>query len=87
MKYYLEEMERQNKHSTTKALIPPTQIIDGFKKWQEQTSTSPSGIHLGHYKALLSPDGILYTQQNPDPATYIWIIITLIINASISIER
>lgn len=26
-----------------------------FKKWDESTSTSPSGKHLGHYKALLSP--------------------------------
>jgi hypothetical protein len=26
-----------------------------FAKWKENTSTSPSGKHLGHYKALLSP--------------------------------
>ena len=25
-----------------------------FRKWTESTSTSPSGRHLGHYKALLS---------------------------------
>ena len=25
----------------------------GFRKWREATSTSPSGRHLGHYKALL----------------------------------
>ena len=25
----------------------------GFRKWRESTSTSPSGRHLGHYKALL----------------------------------
>ena len=87
MKRYLEEMERTNKHPTNKALIPPLHIIDGFKKWREQTSTSPSGIHLGHYKALLAPDGTVYTKQNPDPAIHIWSIITLIINASISIER
>lgn len=24
-----------------------------FKKWKESASTSPSGIHLGHYKAML----------------------------------
>jgi len=28
--------------------------IDGFKKWTESTSTSPSGRHLGHYKAIVS---------------------------------
>jgi hypothetical protein len=26
-----------------------------FKKWRERTRTSPSGVHLGHYKALLKP--------------------------------
>jgi hypothetical protein len=26
-----------------------------FKKWKETTSTPPSGKHLGHYKALISP--------------------------------
>ena len=26
-----------------------------FTKWKENTSTSPSGKNLGHYKALLSP--------------------------------
>ena len=28
----------------------------GFKSWNENTSTSPSERHLGHYKALLAPD-------------------------------
>ena len=26
-----------------------------FKIWNERTRTSPSGVHLGHYKALLRP--------------------------------
>jgi hypothetical protein len=26
-----------------------------LKKWKERTTTSPSGLHLGHHKALLSP--------------------------------
>lgn len=29
------------------------EFTTGFKKWRENTSTSPSGRHLGHYKALL----------------------------------
>jgi hypothetical protein len=34
-----------------------------FKNWKETTSTSPSGCHLGHWHALLAPDG---TRPNPD---------------------
>jgi hypothetical protein len=33
-----------------------------FKNWKETTSTSPSGCHLGHWHALLAPDGL-----RPDP--------------------
>ena len=31
-------------------------MSEGFKKWQEKTSTSPSLRHLGHYKCLLIPN-------------------------------
>jgi hypothetical protein len=31
----------------------------GFKKWKESTSTSPSGRHLGHYKAIVQDDRLL----------------------------
>jgi len=30
---------------------------DGFKKWKERTSTSPSGRHLGHYKSIIKDTG------------------------------
>jgi hypothetical protein len=36
----------------------------GFKCWPEETSTSPSGRHLGHYKALLVPDGLPKEKSN-----------------------
>ena len=29
------------------------EFMKGFRKWSEDTSTSPSGRHLGHYKVLL----------------------------------
>ena len=29
------------------------QFISGIKIWKETTSTSPSGRHLGHYKAII----------------------------------
>jgi hypothetical protein len=38
-----------------------------FQKWDENTSTSPSGKHLGHYKALLSP-GLLEEPSLTEPA-------------------
>jgi hypothetical protein len=36
-------------------LVTSTDFKSFFNKWNENTSTSPSGKHLGHYKALLSP--------------------------------
>jgi hypothetical protein len=39
--------------------IPPLLTLDDFvgklRIWREQTSTSPSGRHLGHYKAVCRP--------------------------------
>jgi hypothetical protein len=34
-------------------------ILYGFKGWKESTSTSPSGRHLGHYKALIQDPMLL----------------------------
>ena len=56
-----------------KAMAPPmpfteptdSEIKAGFSKWPEQTSTSPSGRHLGHYKALFAP--IHRASSPPDP--------------------
>ena len=31
-------------------------MSEGFRKWKEQTSTSPSNRHLSHYKSLLIPE-------------------------------
>jgi hypothetical protein len=37
--------------------ISEDNFISGFRKWKESTSTSPSGWHLGHYKAIVyNPD-------------------------------
>ena len=56
-----------------KAMAPPmpfteptdSEIKAGFSKWPEQTSTSPSGRHLGHYKALFAP--LHRATSPPDP--------------------
>jgi hypothetical protein len=34
------------------------EFLAKLKRWPEKTSTSPSGIHLGHYHALFKPHGL-----------------------------
>jgi hypothetical protein len=44
------------KHDGTKNVcdhITADDLRQGYSKWRESTSTSPSGLHLGHEKALL----------------------------------
>jgi hypothetical protein len=36
-----------------------------MKSWKETTSTSPSGMHLGHHKTLIKP----FLLENPPPET------------------
>ena len=48
----------------------------------------PTGsLHLGHYKAIIVPDGKSYTKPEEYPAIYLWNIIYMIINASIRLEK
>jgi len=39
-------------HENPQLPLDPEALIQGFKLWPERTSTSPSGRHLGIYKAL-----------------------------------
>jgi hypothetical protein len=32
--------------------ISPLDLEDGYKVWRERTATSPSGLHLGHYRTI-----------------------------------
>jgi hypothetical protein len=50
-------------------VITFSEFKQAFSKWNEGTSTSPSGRHLGHYKCLLRQDHCdkLYTQYYHDP--------------------
>ena len=58
-------MERTNKSKTDLELeeidtvITPDQFISAIKIWKEQTSTSPSGRHLGHYKTIIKDRDIV----------------------------
>ena len=36
-----------------KSTLSTEDIVKGISKWKESTATSPSGRHLGHYKALI----------------------------------
>jgi hypothetical protein len=39
--------------------ISEDEVVSGFKGWKECTSTSPSGRHLGHYKAIIQDPTLL----------------------------
>jgi hypothetical protein len=41
-------------------------MCDGFSKWREKTTTSPSNKHLGIYKALIAADKHLSESSNPN---------------------
>ena len=64
-----------------------------LRKWNENTSTSPSGRHLGHYKCLLDTDhcDTKYNEVNKDPRENIlkvyYHIILSALNTGTSIKR
>ena len=37
-----------------------------LRVWKESTTTSPSGVHLGHYKALISKHAYSYVQDDDE---------------------
>ena len=39
--------------------ITTEDVRRGFGRWRETTSTSPSGRHLGHYKAIIQDDTLV----------------------------
>ncbi len=39
-------------HTPISLLISEKEFLEKLKVWRESTTTSPSGLHLGHYKAL-----------------------------------
>ena len=52
--------DRVTKHGTITSDISATDVLGCFKGWKESTSTSPSGRHLGHYKALIQHPTLLH---------------------------
>lgn len=65
--------------------ISYAEFCKGLRKWKEATSTSPSGRHLGHYKALLTADGADkdYSEEDPNPSQAILLVYYQIVMAAI----
>ena len=61
-----------------KTTMSADDISRGISKWKETTSTSPSGRHLGHYKAII---------QEPRLLTCLTQFLHVAIKSGISIER
>jgi hypothetical protein len=46
-------------HDDISSVISSSDIVRGIKKWRESAATSPSGRHLGYYKALITDPVLL----------------------------
>ena len=55
-----QEIAMDNSHPT----ITDKEFIGKLAVWRESTATSPSGLHLGHYKALIARHE--YSEQDAD---------------------
>ena len=51
----LQEMINEVSVETDELEINPEEWKNKFQHWKESTSTSPSGVHLGHHKVLIEP--------------------------------
>ena len=60
-------------------------MINRFKECRENTTTSPSSRHLGHYRALLTFDDEIDKELN-DINTKILIAYNTIINATLTLD-
>jgi ribonuclease HI len=58
--------------------INTEEIRNGFRRWDERTSTSPSGLHLGIYKSMTD------MREQEEEKTYLLRTITGIINCAMS---
>jgi hypothetical protein len=49
----LQTLAKQHPRATDSATISPEEFVSTYKAASENTSSSPSGRHIGHYKAVL----------------------------------
>jgi DNA-binding transcriptional MerR regulator len=55
--FQIPDKVKQMRHIKTS--MSAEDIAKGISGWKEKTSTSPSGRHLGHYKAIIKDDTLL----------------------------
>jgi hypothetical protein len=60
---FIENISKNPAHIGTDT-VAPEEWIKRFKRWKETTTTSPSGLHLGHYKALFSPHTFSFEEES-----------------------
>jgi hypothetical protein len=51
---FLDNMTRVTEAEDSPKFLTMKEFTGKFRVWRESTSTSPSGRHLGHYKALVA---------------------------------
>jgi hypothetical protein len=54
----IRNMKKKTRLDAIPCAISEKQFVDKLKNWPERTSTSPSGIDLGHYNALIRPHNV-----------------------------
>jgi hypothetical protein len=52
-KLFLEQFQRTNELDSIPATITKEEWVRKMKVWNKATTTSPSGLHLGHHKCLI----------------------------------
>ena len=65
-KIMIEHMQATTRLNAVDDLLREEELVCKLTVWRESTSTSPSGLHLGHHKALIYPfeDDDLDGKQN-----------------------
>jgi hypothetical protein len=65
----LQTLGKKDKLASIENYISLQEFTKAFATWNESTSMSPSGRHLGHYKCLLRSEHLddLYDEFNTDP--------------------
>ena len=62
---FIQHLQSKTLH-TLDGNITTEDIVGKLKNWPEQTTTSPSGTHLGHYHAIWRPTGCQGGEQDKE---------------------